>query len=162
MTMPVKYMDAIRQRYEKLGYKAYRWFVAEDDPPWASLDKPIAQSRLGLLSTSGAYALGQTAYHYKDDSSIREIDNTTPSADLRFSHITENYLVDPKRDPNCILPLDTLRRLRDAGTIGALAEKVFSCMGGIYSQRRAREETAPALLEAFRRQQVDCALLVAM
>ncbi len=160
--MTVNYMDAIRQRYEKLGYTPYRWFQADSPPPWQPLSRPLADSRLGLLSTSGAYALGQRAYHYKDDTSIRAIPAATPVDALRFSHITENYLVDPKRDPNCIFPLETLRRQVAAGRVGALTEDLFSCMGGVYSQRRIREETAPAVLEAFREQAVDAALLVAM
>lgn len=160
--MTVNYMDAIRQRYEHLGYAPYRWFVAEEAPPFAPLARPLAESTLGLLSTSGAYALGQCAYHYRDDTSIRAIPSDTPTDEIRFSHITENYLEDPRRDPNCILPLDTLRGLVADGAVGALADNVFSCMGGVYSQRRVREETAPALLEAFRHEAVDCALLVAM
>lgn len=160
--MTVNYMDAIRQRYERLGYTAYRWFVTDETPAWQELSVPLEEARLGMLSTSGAYAVGQVAYHYKDDTSIRAIASDTASADLRFSHITENYLVDPRKDPNCILPIDTLRKLVSDGTIGSLADNVYSCMGGVYSQRRIREETAPAVLEQFRDQQIDCALLVAM
>lgn len=160
--MPVHYIKAITERYQRLGHAPYRWFVADTPPPWTPLQKPLAKLRLGLLSTSGCYALGQRAYHYRDDTSIREIDSATPQSDLRFSHITENYLVDAKRDPGCIFPLETLRRLVAEGVVGELANKVFSCMGGVYSQRRVREETAPALLDAFRREQVDAALLVAM
>ncbi len=160
--MSVNYMQAIRARYESLGYTPYRWVEADSGPPWQPMSKPLAQARLGLLSTSGAYALGQVAYHYKDDCSIRALPSSVDTRDLRFSHITENYLVDAKRDPNCILPLAQLRSLCRAGVIGELAEQVFSCMGGVYSQRRVREEMAPALLDAFRAQKVDCALLVAM
>ena len=160
--MTVSYMDAIRQRYEALGYAPYRWFVADDAPAWQALGRPLAEARLGLLSTSGAYALGQVAYHYRDDTSIRQIPSDVDTGDLRFSHITENYLVDPRRDPDCILPLRALRALAGEGLIGRLADTVFSCMGGVYSQRRVCEETAPALLDAFRAQDIDCALLVAM
>lgn len=160
--MTVNYMETIRRRYEQLGYTPYRWYVADDAPPWQALDKPLSQARLGLLSTSGAYAVGQRAYHYKDDTSIRAIPSATPPADIRFSHITENYLVDAKRDPETIFPLDTLRELRDEGVIGELADEVYSCMGGVYSQRRVREETAPAVLAACQRQRINCALLVAM
>lgn len=160
--MTVNYMQAIAARYLRLGYTPYRWFVADSPPPWEPLVKPLNQLRLGLLSTAGTYALGQVAYHYKDDASIRQIDSTTANADLRFSHITENYLVAAKRDPNCIFPLRNLHQLVREGLIGALAEKVFSCMGGVYSQRKVRTETAPALLTAFRAQAVDAALLVAM
>lgn len=160
--MTVDYMQAITERYRSLGYAPYRWFRAEDAPPWQPFSKPLSAARLGLLSTSGAYALGQVAYHYKDDTSIRSIASDTPDAQLRFSHITENYLVDARRDPGCILPLAALRKLVGEGVIGKLADKVFSCMGGVYSQRRVREEVAPALLEAFRAERVDAALLVAM
>ncbi len=160
--MSVHYMQAIRARYESLGYTPYRWFEADSAPPWQPMSKPLSSARLGLLSTSGAYALGQCAYHYKDDTSIRALPSSIEPQDLRFSHITENYLVDAKRDPDCILPLTPVRRLVAEGVVGELAEQVFSCMGGVYSQRRIREDVAPALLTAFRAQQVDCALLVAM
>lgn len=160
--MTVEYMQAIRSRYERLGYPPYRWYAADSAPPWQPLTKPLASARVGVLSTSGAYALGQRAYHYRDDTSIRALPASIAARDIRFSHITENYLVDARRDPDCMMPLTALRTLADEGIIGALADEVFSCMGGVYSQRRVREETAPALLDAFRAQGVDCALLVAM
>ena len=43
-----------------------------------------------------------------------------------------------------------------------VASDVFSCMGGIYSQRKVRDELAPALGEQFVQQQVDVVLLVPM
>ncbi len=160
--MTVGYMQAITERYRKLGYAPYRWFQADDAPPWQAPAKPLAAARIGMLSTSGAYALGQMAYHYKDDTSIRQIPAATADRDLRFSHVTENYLVDARREPGCMLPLRTLGALAAEGFIGGLAKNVFSCMGGVYSQRRVREELAPALLAAFKSQRVDAALLVAM
>jgi len=160
--MTVAYMQAIAERYKAIGYTPYRWFKAEEGPAWMPLAKPLADSRIGVLSTAGAYALGQMAYHYKDDTSIRRIASLTPAAELRFSHITENYLKDARRDPDCLVPLTALRALAAEGFIGGLADEVFSCMGGVYSQRRVREEIAPALLAALRQQKVDAALLVAM
>ena len=160
--MSVQYMQAIRQRYERLGYQPYRWVEADSPPPWTALSKPLKNCRVGMLSTSGAYALGQGAYHYRDDTSIRALPSDLADENIRFSHITENYLVDARRDPNCILPLRSLHALVNEGYIGSVANNVFSCMGGVYSQRRVREECAPALLDGFRAQQVDCALLVAM
>ena len=160
--MHVDYMEVIRKRYENLGYQAYRWFVADDVAPCTPLKKRLHECKLGLLSTSGAYALGQVAYHYKDDSTIREIPSNTQTDDLRFSHITENYLVNPRKDPNCILPTETLHTLVQKKVIKSLANTVFSCMGGTYSQRRVKTEIAPEILKNFKRQDIDCALLVAM
>lgn len=160
--MTVRYMQAIAERYKNLGYTPYRWYKAESPPPLQPLSVPLAAARVGMLSTSGAYALGQVAYHYKDDASIRQIPPATADKDLRFSHLTENYLADARRDPACIFPLRTLRALVAEGFIGKLADRVLSCMGAVYSQRRVREELAPALLAAFRALRVDAALLVAM
>ena len=161
--MYVNYMKTIRERYLKLGYQPYRWFHAEEDSvPFTPLSKKIEECRVGLLSTSGAYSLGQSAYHYKDDSSLRSIDKNCPPEDIRFSHITENYLASPRKDPNCILPLGALLRLETEGEIGELAARVFSCMGGIYSQRKVIEEIAPEIYSRFVSQEVDVALLVPM
>ena len=118
--------------------------------------------RLGVLTTAGAYVKGQVAFHYKDDTSVREIPVESADEDLRFSHLTENYLVDPRRDPNCVLPLTALRAARDANQIGELANSAISCMGGIYSQRRVREELIPAVTDIFERQRIDAALLLPM
>ena len=103
-------------------------------------------------------ALGYSPYrwHYAE-----ELPPFTPK-DIRFAHITENYLVDPRQDPNCILPIDALRRLDEEGYIGELAPALFSCMGGVYSQRRVREELIPDIAARFVEQKVDVAYLVAM
>ena len=56
--MTIGYMHAIAERYKSLGYAPYRWFKAEDPPAWQPLAKPLSSARIGMLSTSGAYALG--------------------------------------------------------------------------------------------------------
>ena len=158
--MHVEYIKAITERYRRLGYRAYAWYHAEDDGVLTPLAKPLSDSRLGMLSTAGAYAVGQVAFFYKDDTSMRRIPRDTDPADMRFSHITENYLPDARRDPNCVFPMTPLARLAEEGVIGALAEDHLSCMGGIYSQRRTRDELVPAIEAAFVAQAVDVALLV--
>ncbi len=158
--MHVEYIKSITERYERLGYRPYRWYEAEDDGVLAPLKKPLSESRLGMLSTAGAYAAGQVAFYYKDDTSLRRIANDTDPADMRFSHITENYLPDPRRDPNCVFPMTPLARLAEEGVIGSLAGDHLSCMGGVYSQRRARQEMVPAIEAAFAEQAVEVALLV--
>ena len=158
--MTVEYIKSITDRYERLGYPAYKWYRADKPPPWTALKKPISESRLGVLTTAGAYVKGQIAFYYKDDTSYRAIAKGTPEADMRFSHITENYLPDARRDPNCVVPLEPLRRLEQDGVIGALADDYLSCMGGIYSQRRVHEELIPALTARYAKQAVDAVYLI--
>lgn len=160
--MTVQYMSSITERYEQLGYTPYRWYHADEASPFQPLSKPLPESRLGVISTSAAYVVGQVAYHYKDDTSLRAIPKDTPNEAIHFSHITENYLLNPRKDPNCILPIQALRDAEANGQIGELAPELFTCMGGVYSQRRVREEIIPELRAKFKTQAVDTVLLVPM
>jgi glycine/betaine/sarcosine/D-proline reductase family selenoprotein B len=69
-------------------------------------------------------------------------------------------LDDARKDPNCLVPVDALRRLESEGFVGGVADTIYACMGGIYSQRKARETVIPALLDAMREEQVDAVFLI--
>lgn len=158
------YIPPITAHYSGQGFEPYQWHVADGAAPRAPAPlKPLSQCRLGVLSTSGAYISGEhLAYCYKEDTTVRHIRTDATADDLRFSHITENYLVAGRSDPNCLLPLEALRQLVSEQVLGAIAPSVLSCMGGIYSVRRVQQELVPAIVSAFKEQQVDGALLVAM
>jgi len=95
----------------------------------------------------------------KDDTSFRAIPTDVNTADLRTAHFAYDQ-ADARRDPNCVFPIDTLRRLVKEGVIGSLTEHAFSFMGGIYSSRRVRDELAPALTERLAAERADLAVLV--
>ncbi|HEX9205280.1 MAG TPA: glycine/sarcosine/betaine reductase selenoprotein B family protein [Candidatus Deferrimicrobiaceae bacterium] len=156
---PVEYIPRIRENYARLGYKPYNWVVNADTPPWAPLTKPLSQCRLGLAASGGIYATGQVAFHYRDDSSLREIRTDLDTRDLRATHFAYD-LTDARTDPNVVFPLDPLRRLVRERFLGSLASRFHTFMGGIYSARRVTEELAPALAARFREDAVDAVLLV--
>ena len=160
--MSVRYIASITDRYARLGYPAYRWYEADGPPPWQPLARPLSSSRLSVVTTSGAYVAGQVAFYYKDDTSVRAIPRGTPPERMRFSHITENYLVAAREDPDALVPIRALATLEAEGRIGEVADELLSCMGGIYSQRRTREELAPDLHDRLVAQGVDAVLLVPM
>lgn len=101
---PAEYIRRTRESYEKLGFEPYRWFQAETEPAFTTPSKPLAESRLGMISTAGTYVQGQVAYYYKDDTGVRAIPNDTPMDKIRFSHIMENYLVEAHQDPATVFP----------------------------------------------------------
>lgn len=156
---PVDYIVRIRENYARLGYKPYKWVENEDVPPWTPLPKPLYRCRLGLAASGGIYAVGQVAFHYKDDTSVRAISTDVVTSDLRATHFAYD-LSDARNDPNVVFPIDTLRRLVREGVVGSLASRFHSFMGGIYSARRVTEELAPELLRRFREDGVDAVLLV--
>jgi D-proline reductase (dithiol) PrdB len=151
---PVEYIKSITRQYAKLGYKPYGWVYNTDTPPWQPLRKPLPQCRVALIASGGIYRHGQTAFHSKDDTSLRLI-----PTDVRTSHFAYDQ-TDARKDPNVVFPIDTLRGLVREGFIGGLTEHAFTFMGGIYSSRRVREETAPAITERLKAERADLALLV--
>jgi len=156
---PVDYIDRTREQYEALGYGTYMWAHIEDAPPWAPVSKPLSSSKVGVIATGGIYASGQTAFTFKDDLSYRAIPSDSATESLRATHFAYD-LTDARTDINVVFPIDTLRGLRDGGVVGSLAPNLYTCMGGIYSQRRVREELAPALVSRCVADEVDLVLLV--
>ncbi len=156
---PVEYIARIRDNYARLGYKPYNWVVNTEPAPWAPLDKPLSQCRLGLAASGGIYVAGQVAFHHKDDTSIRDIPTDVDPKDLRATHFAYD-LSDARTDPNVVFPIGPLRRLVREGVLRGLADRFHTFMGGIYSARRVAEELAPALLARFREDAVDAVLLV--
>lgn len=156
---PVRYIDRTRAQYEALGYGTYGWAHEPDPPPMAALSTPLSEARVGLIATGGIYEVGQTAFTFKDDTTYRAIPSDVDTSRLRATHFAYD-LTDARSDINVVFPIDPLRALADEGAIGGLAPHFLTCMGGIYSQRRVREELAPALLERCRADEVDVVLLV--
>lgn len=156
---PVRYIDRTRAQYDALGYATYDWAHNPDPPPITPLSKPLSELKLGLIATGGIYAEGQTAFTFKDDVTYRAIPSDVDRDRLRANHFAYD-LTDAHRDINVVFPVDTLAELHADGMIGELASHYFTCMGGIYSQRRVRDELAPALVDRCRRDGIDAVLLV--
>lgn len=159
MTAPIDYIERTRAQYEALGYPAYRWVVNEDPPPFTPLARPLSECTVALIASGGIYRLGQQAFHFRDDVSFRAIDADTPPAELRISHFAYD-MTDARRDVNVVFPYQTLKDLARLGRIGALSQRAYTFMGGIYSVRKVREVLAPALAERLVRDEVDVSIMV--
>ena len=159
MSAPVDYIARTGEQYAALGYPPYRWVRNLDEPPFTPLRKPLDQCRVALLASGGVYQRGQVAFHFRDDTSYREIPRDVDYRDLRVTHFAYD-LTDARADPNVVFPLETLLDLTRNGRIGEVAPSAYTFMGGIYSSRRVRDELAPALADRLQHDQVDVAILV--
>lgn len=155
----VDHIAQTRDSYSALGYDAYRWADNPDDAAFVVPTKPLSESRVALIASGGVYSVGQVAFHHRDDTTFRRIAVDTPVPDLRTSHFAYD-MTDARIDPNVVFPIDALRALEQDGEIGSLASHALTFMGGIYSQRRLREELIPALTDEVREMKVDVVLLV--
>jgi D-proline reductase (dithiol) PrdB len=156
---PIDYIARTREQYDALGHPSYRWVESDEPPPWASLRRPLKESRLAIVASGGLYRVGQVAFHHRDDTSIRAIDAEVDLADLRTSHFAYDHTA-ARSDPNVVFPIEPLRRSVATGRLGSLGRHAYTCMGGIYSSRRVREELAPEIARRVIEDQVDLVLLV--
>ena len=156
---PVDYIPRITAQYSGLGYGEYLWLESEDAPAWTPLSKPLSESKLGFICTGGVYSAGQTAFHFKDDTSYRAIPTDVNVEDLRATHFAYD-LTDARKDINVVFPVEQLRTMVDEGVIDSLAPDAYTLMGGIYSTRRVVEELIPALVDRVLADEVDVVLLV--
>ncbi|MBW2244964.1 MAG: hypothetical protein JRH01_23535 [Deltaproteobacteria bacterium] len=135
--------------------------------PWTPATKPLAESKVSLLSTSGLSMKGDVPFDMeyerqhptRGDSSWRRLrsDATGAGIEANHLHIDTGYV---ERDLNVSLPVDRLRELVDEGKVGASAESHYSIMGFQGSDSSTLvEKSAPEIAEAMLSEEVDLALL---
>jgi D-proline reductase (dithiol) PrdB len=147
----------------RLFLKAYQWRRI-DPVPWSRLARPLAESKLGLVSSAGFVGPGDEPFDDSvrgGDSSYRVIAGDIDLNDLREHHRSESF--DHRglaEDPNVAFPLDRLRELVDRGRIGSLNHRHLSFMGSITAPGRFRRDIVPEAAKLFEEDGVEVALLV--
>ncbi len=163
-SQPIRYIDRTRAWYQALGYAPYRW-PHFDDVPFTALRKPLAESRLALVTT--AAPLQPTAGDqgpgaaYNGDAKFFEV-YTSPTdepADVRISHIGYDRHHTTAEDPNTWFPLPRLHEAVAAGRIGSLTARFYGAPT-VRRQRTTIEEHAPQIRALCESDGADVALLV--
>ena len=145
---------------------------AEDAPthepiPWADVRKPLAESRVALLTTAGLSMKGdppfdmdyERAHPTCGDSSWRKLTSSATASDIDANHlhIDTSFVLN---DINVALPLDRLREAAADGRIGSVAPSHYSIMG--YQGNSSADlvaKSAPEIVASLRSEAVDLVLL---
>ena len=158
--------------------KAYdghgRWTYEEG--PFTRLKKPISDSTIGLVTSSGHFVEGQDPEPFgvkgmtqeqaterivdflKGTPELSAIPMETPIDKLKVRH--GGYDIrSAQADPNVAFPLERLRELREQGVIGGLSPTTFSFVGAT-SQRKFLNHVGPEWVEMIQGQRVDGVILV--
>jgi D-proline reductase (dithiol) PrdB len=135
--------------------------------PWTPLKKPLRECTIALVSSGGIALKSDTPFDQEGerlnpwwgDPSFRVIPRTATEDDVEIYHLH----IDPsfaKEDLNCLLPLQRLGYLEEAGEIGRSAPRHYSFMGYILEPTDLLEDTTPAIIRHLKEDQVDAVLLV--
>ena len=147
-------MERTRRYYEAQGFaNAYAW-ARFDDVPFSPLAKPLAASRLALVTTAALYDRDESEPRHVASASVAH-----PPARLFAGDLSWHREATHMDDRGSYLPLEALGELVAAGRLGAVAQR-FHCVPTEYSQRRTRDFDAPELLRRCRQDGADIVLLV--
>ena len=162
---PIPYMQRTRDYYLALGFNIpYRW-ARFDDVPFTLLTKPLAHSRLALITTAAPYQPDASdqgpgaPYNARAKFYAVYSAPADPMPDLRIAHLAYDRAHTSAADPNTWLPLRQLQQAAQAGRIGAVTPRVHGAPTN-RSQRVTIERDAPELLARCRQDGADVALLV--
>jgi hypothetical protein len=148
-------------------YFANMAIPAPDSVPWAPLERPLAESRIALVTTAGINVRGvEPPFDYDrewDHPSWGDPTYRTLTRDLRQEQVQTGHLHinndDIDRDVNIALPVHRMLELEAAGVIGSLAPRSFSFMGYQPDTTEWRERYAPEVAGKLKDDAVDGVLL---
>ena len=159
----VRYMDKTREYYRGEGYETpYRW-AHFDDVPFAPLTRPLAECRVGLV-TSAEMAIHGEPPPVADDDPLRDpycLPTDTPVARLYSRKTAYDRYATTLDDVDAFLPLTRLHELAGSGRVADLAPR-FQTVFSQYSQRKTLNIDAPRILGWMREDRVDAAVLTAV
>ena len=166
MADPLAYMQRTRDWYLALGYgNPYEW-AHNEDVPFSGLGRPIAKSRIALVTTAALFEPGAgdqgPGAAYNGTAKFHDVWShpVNPAPDVRISHIAYDRTHTTAEDPRTWFPLDALKQADQSGRIGSLTTHVYGFPTN-RSQRTNIEKDAPHLLEALASEGIQAAVLVA-
>jgi len=137
--------------------------LAFNDVPWVNLEKPVAESKLALVTTGGVHLKKQEPFDMVDpngDAGFREIPFDTPINELKITHNYYDHR-NADKDINIIFPLERVLHLQGNREIGELSQYHFSFMGHILGDQLdvLRNHSIPLLIKRLKEEQVDIVVL---
>ncbi|HXQ51507.1 MAG TPA: glycine/sarcosine/betaine reductase selenoprotein B family protein [Stellaceae bacterium] len=117
----------------------------------------MATRRVAVVTSAGLLRRGERPF-VSGDVAYRAVPADTPTDQILMSHVSVNFdRTGFLRDANVVFPVDRLRAMAEAGTIGSVAETHYSFMGA--SDPRGMEANARAVAGRLKSDRVDAVLL---
>jgi len=161
---PIAYIERTREYYLALGYgNPYAW-AQHDDVPFQPLRKPLARSRVTIVTTAAPYQPSKgdqgPGAPYNAKAKFYEVysGDTARDHDLRVAHVAIDRVHTSMEDGGCWFPLPALRRAAAAGRL-QLAPR-FHGLPTDRSREKTTSVYAPDILERCRQDGADAAILV--
>ncbi|TWT26023.1 glycine/sarcosine/betaine reductase selenoprotein B family protein [Planomicrobium sp. CPCC 101110] len=133
----------------------------EDYVPLSHLTKPLSESKLTFVSTSGVQPVGTMPFdtvHPIGDYTYRKIPSHLKPPELEI-HQLKYPTIGANQDINVIFPIERLQELAEEGIIGSLTENLFSFIGYNMDPDKLEHQLAEDIADAVVKDHADIALL---
>ena len=121
------------------------------------MSDPTAKRRVAVVTSAGLLRRGERPF-VSGDADYRAIPVETTANQILMSHVSVNFdRTAFQRDINVVFPIERLRAMAAAGTIGSVAATHYSFMGA--SDPRGMEANARAVAGRLKADSVDAVLL---
>jgi hypothetical protein len=157
-------MQRTREYYLALGYGNPYEYAHYDDVPFSALKKPLANSRVAIVTTAAPYQPDKgnqgPGAPYNAQAKFYQVysGDTSNDHDLRIAHVAIDRKHTSMEDSGTWFPLPALRRAAVAGRV-RLALR-FHGLPTDRSQDKTNSVYAPEILERCREDEADAAILV--
>ena len=157
----VSYIDKSREYYLAQDYgNPYRWAYNQDSP-LAPLRKPLAESRIGLVTTASIVDEGAEPEPMDVPKVVYSAGTGNPPSTLYTEHRSWDKEATHTDDLDSFAPIHRLQEAASAGRIASVSPRFYG-VPTEYSQRKTMEIDAPEILRLCREDGVDAVLLVAL
>ncbi len=157
----VSYIDRSRDYYGAQGYKKpYAW-PRYDKVPFTPLAKPLAEARIGLVTTAGLPkpADPMQAMMYRRE--LYAQPSVPPPSELFTDDLFWDKQATHTKDVDSFLPLNRLAEYARQGRIGSASPRFYGVPTD-YSQARTIDLYGPQILQWCREDHVDAVVLFAL
>ena len=132
-----------------------------DFVPLAEMQKPLSESRLCFVSTSGVqtrHSMPFDTVHPVGDYTFRRVPSDSKVEDLEI-HQLKYPTFGAKKDLNVIFPIERLRELKEEKIIGELTTNFFTFIGYNMDAERLEKTLAEQIADAVEAEKPDIVLL---
>jgi len=157
----VSYMDRSREYYAAHGYtKPYEW-PHYDDVSFTPLKKPLAECRVGLVTTAGKPKPPKAVAELLTPRELYAEPANPPPQRLFTDDLSWDKKATHTEDVDSFMPVNRLGEYAAAGRIGSASARFYGVTTD-YSQHRTLDSYAPQILEWCREDGLDAVLLSAL
>ncbi len=155
------YYSRVKQyTYEQMA-RNFREQTPQKDIPWKPFEEKLIDSKIALITVSGAYEKGDKPFDDKDKKENygpKEISIKSKTKDIKFTALDWNPS-EAKKDVNVVFPAEHLVLMQKEGVIGKLNDVAYS-FSGFHEKKSTLKDSVKQVVKSLQENENHGALII--